>query len=393
MSTQTTQDLIYSTYVKKYGQTQADQWLKQQTLTPSLKKALFLNKEPKLHQSPSLRSPLSPSKQNISAISTRKSQHWPSHKPLNQQTTKYGYNWVDLNPEAITKQLTASLEGVLSKSQLKTFRLLHSSALSVAAQRAYSPSVTQVSFFCPAEIVAHARDIHRTTLWRQLKPMLELGLLDYRAHKTTHQGKTVTDGTIWIIKLHPNKGKAPRLSYQELKTKYRDLAADIDSGRTAFKQINSKMQQSNKLKEKRNNIQIILRWALTPLTYSNPVITDCCKTTPIALESVLDVAHAPKKDRNKMVDTAAKAISYALADSSSHRFYAKLLWNLLRRHDQGNDYFMQVYNMIIRARADQNEGFARSAGALFVSRLKEWEVWDFLQSTPMVRVGTRPMEA
>jgi len=403
MITQTTLNLIYTTYANKYGQAQADKWLEQIQSTPTKIPTsaippnplipTFPNSQPKTPTSQALKRPLSPAKENLRAIPGSKIQQRPSHKPLNLQTNKYGYNWVNLDSEAVTKQLTANLEDKLSKSQLETFRLLHSSALSIAAQRNYSPSVTQVSFFCPAEIVAYSRGIHRTTLWRQLKPMLELGLLDYRAHKTTHNGKTVTDGTIWSIKLHPNKGKAPRLSYQDLKTKYRDLSADIDSGRTAFKQIKNKMQQSNTNKEDIHKNKLIIEWALTPITNSNPVSTDCCKIPAIALESVLDLPHVDKKDRNKSVDMAARAISYALSDATSHRFYAKLLWNLLRRHDQGQDYFRAIYFMVVRARADYNEGFARSAGALFVSRLKKSSIWDWLEQTPMLRVGTKPIKA
>jgi len=47
--------------------------------------------------------------------------------------------------------------------------------------------------------------------------------------------------------------------------------------------------------------------------------------------------------------------------------------------------------MIQRAKVDQLEGFARSAGALFVSRLKKWKVYEEIKRTPASRVGVKPV--
>ena len=371
-----THDLIHQHLVQKHGQVYADSWLRAQApekgreLPPLTCLSTLAKQTP---HSEALRSPLSSPDDFFSPTVSVKSALAPLSEPL--------------DAKALTQKLTACLEDDLSKSQLKTFRLLHTVALTVAQKRGYAPSVSSVTFFCPAEVIAYALGIHRTTLWRHLQPMLELGLLDVRGHKTTHRGQTLSDGSLWCIRLHPRRGKAPRLRYDELKASYRDLGADIDAGRTAYALTRSKMQQSNTLKEETQGLKEILAWTLTPLTYSSPVSSDCCKTSVIALESVLDVRAAAKPERNEAVNIGAKAIVSALGDVGSHRFYCKLLWNLLRRHDQGQDYFFQVYEMILRARADSSEGFARSAGALFVSRLKKWEVWDWLEDTPMTRVG------
>jgi hypothetical protein len=92
-----------------------------------------------------------------------------------------------------------------------------------------------------------------------------------------------------------------------------------------------------------------------------------------------------------MIDLAAQALSQALADHSSVSFYQKLLWNLLRRFDAtGDDYSYQVYLMAQRAKADVLEGFSRRGGAVFVSRLKQADWYEWVMNAPPVRVGVKP---
>ena len=67
-----------------------------------------------------------------------------------------------------------------------------------------------------------------------------------------------------------------------------------------------------------------------------------------------------------------------------------LAWNLTRAREQGRDYMAFVLDAISRARADHQEGFARSAGALLIKRLREAGVWDALQQIPQTRVASPP---
>lgn len=143
------------------------------------------------------------------------------------------------------------------------------------------------------------------------------------------------------------------------------------------------MQQSYSPTSELDKTNLILEWSLSPQYTQNPVMSDCCNAPAAALETVLDLPYAAKDDRNSMVASAASSICAALADAKSHAFYCQLLWNLLRHHDRGQDYFQQVYQMIVRVRVDFQEGFARSAGALLLSRLKRWKVWDQLRRTSL----------
>jgi len=348
-----------------------------------------------------------------------------------------------VSSEALTERLCAGLKDDLNKSELKTFKLLHTVAIEVAAARRYSPHVTHVTFFCPLEIIALALELSRTTIWRHLKIMKELGLVSNSPHKTTYRSKTLNDGSLWNIKLNPSKGKSARLSYEELKTQYRNLSLDISNQRTAYalkqdllkkeeqlnqenakdkqnsatkqeqKQLskynqiyeenfgNMKMKQSYKTTEDIKGKILVLSWSLKPLLSLSPVSNDCFisdsegvnqsnNQSSFYLESVLDIKFTSRDDRNTAVQTAASAICIALNDLKSHKFYCDLLWNLLRRYDRGEDDFLTLFEMIQRAKVDHLEGFARSAGALFVSRLKKWKVYEEIKRTPASRVGVKP---
>ncbi len=87
-----------------------------------------------------------------------------------------------------------------------------------------------------------------------------------------------------------------------------------------------------------------------------------------------------------MVDKAARAIAQHLADADSLNFYRYLVWQLLRLYRGDRSYFATVYQMVLRAGIDHHEGFARRAGALFVSRLKVCSLWDELREVSQCRV-------
>jgi hypothetical protein len=138
------------------------------------------------------------------------------------------------------------------------------------------------------------------------------------------------------------------------------------------------------------NLSHILRFALSPID-KKPVTYDSRKVQRFDLESIFDVPAVRKQDRAEMVYNAAKALTVALRDDDSTRFYCALLWGLLRLKDRGaGDYFQSLYLMATRARTDSLEGFARKPGALFTSRVKQAPWFDEVMRQPTVRVGTKP---
>jgi hypothetical protein len=275
------------------------------------------------------------------------------------------------------------------------YKALVSTAIETAKGRGYSPGVTHVSLHMPLEVLADVCGIHRVTAWRHLPALRELGLVDYIAHKGTLRGETRNTGTLFEIRLNPTHGTKAKLSYHEKKHKWRDLDKDVKRKRTAHRQVKEakekRLQQSKNPTTTGLEISRLLAWTLPPVTTKFPLAVDCCTSRQAALETLLDLTAAPKPERNKMVSLAALALAQALSDQSSVSWYQKLLWQLLRRFDAtGDDYTYQVYLMAQRARTDSFEGFAKKPGALFCSRLKQADFYDWIMGAPPNRVGTKP---
>ena len=106
----------------------------------------------------------------------------------------------------VTHEVTYNLESLLSLTALSLFRALHEVGVEVSVERGYHPKTSQVSFFVPVEAVALALGVHRCTVYRALPELRALGLIDARAHYTTHRGRTVSDGTVWAVRLRPVGG-------------------------------------------------------------------------------------------------------------------------------------------------------------------------------------------
>ncbi len=283
----------------------------------------------------------------------------------------------------------------LSSTAKLLYKALVSTAIETARGRGYSPGVTHVSLHMPLEVLADVCGMHRVTAWRHLPALRELGLIDFTAHKGTLRGETRNTGTLFEVRLNPTHGTKAKLSYHEKKYKWRDLDRDVKRKRTAHRQLKDRkeerLQQSVKTTSTELEISRLLEWTLPLKLTKTPLATDCCTSRQAALETLLDVTAAPKNERIRMVDLAAQALSQALSDHNSVSWYQKLLWQLLRRFDTtGDDYTYQVYLMAQRAKTDNLEGFSRRAGALFCSRLKQADFYDWIMNSPPIKVGTKP---
>lgn len=283
--------------------------------------------------------------------------------------------------------LTAQLPPILSETTQTLCCALVAAAIETAKGRGYSPNTTHVTMHVPLEIVARACGVSRVTAWRHLPQLRELGLIDYRVHKGSCRGETRNTGTLWQVRLTPTHGSKARLSYDDLKHRWRDLDRDVRAGRTSYAALKHTQTREVDLVD----IKSILVWTLPPETHQNPVTPVRFKARRVDLESVLDIRHASREERGPMVELAAQALSEALGDRAGENFYRRLLWQLLRRFDAtGDDYSYSVYLAAQRARTDAQEDFARRPGALFVSRLKTAPWFDEVMNGPPVRVGLRP---
>ena len=313
-----------------------------------------------------------------------------SQPPIRRpQTSDLTNQWRErtVAAEGMADEIARSVREDLTAKAYRLYWLLVVIALMVVRSRGYSQMPHFVTFHIPQEVVMRVLGIrHRGTIGKYRDELQALGLLAARDHKTSINGATRSDGYLWCVKLNPGWGKAARLSYDDLKHQWRDLAADIDEGRTAYTQLQEIEQSRDGLKT-HEALELLSSWAL-PRDPTNPPLSLTVQFQPSAgLEAVLDVRYAPRGHRREWVDIAAKAANAALGDHSLG-FYRWLMWQLLRLSDRGQDYFDPIYEEMLRAKSDRHEGFARSAGALFVSRTKAGPYWELLQSTPPYQVAT-----
>lgn len=210
-------------------------------------------------------------------------------------------------PGSLSKALTEPLRAQLHPTAHRIYATLHQVALEVAAKRGYSPKVSSVTYHLPTELLAFELGMSRTTLWTHLKSLKAAGLVDQRGHTTTANNRRIKDGSVWSIKLRPLRGKAARLSYEDLSHPWRDLEADILSGSTVY---NWTAEQSLPQKNKQGRRQVLVAWAVFPGKLQAPLDMTVQPAPAVGIEALLDVPWAPRGERNTMVDLAARAIAW-----------------------------------------------------------------------------------
>ena len=136
--------------------------------------------------------------------------------------------------------LTACLDTAkLPATARRVFRILFDAGLTSIQKRGLPHMPTLAVFHLPSELLAAHAEVSRETLWRNLKPLKALGLIDERDHYGTLRGQTSVTGKVWAVSLNPSaqlegRADAVRVRHHDLKTAWRDLDADAQSGRTVY---------------------------------------------------------------------------------------------------------------------------------------------------------------
>lgn len=274
--------------------------------------------------------------------------------------------------------------------------------LVVAVKRHYRGACT-LTVHTVLEFVGYCLGIgSSSTLYDYLHTLKSLGLIDFKGHVTTitlpdedgnEREVNRCDGALLCIRL--GGCKAARLSRYDYAETPRDLQADIAQGYTAYRLI-QKIEGSLVPLRFKDKLNRLILWSLNPaqLFKENPLEPD-----PSSFASLVPAGYPTElfdvlgsKNRNAAVGVAAGALARALGDTRSLGFYQRLVWQLLRAHDRGWDFFGVVYTETVRVLADRREGYAKKPGALLVSRLKKSGCWDELWRDPGQWVG-RPVVA
>jgi hypothetical protein len=281
--------------------------------------------------------------------------------------------------EILTKNLP---DGLIKR----VYHALLIPAIENARERGYV-NASRVTFHCPGEIISTALGVSRMSLWRAVQVLQAEGLIDNRAQKAKlacRGGQVRNTGSVWQVRLFGNK--RCKLSYEELRHVWRpNFNDEVQQGRGSHAAVKAARERRVTYKSNLQEIDLtlLLKHSVDSKKHLAPVDSLVCnKPKNAVLEVLLDVSSGRRgKDTVQKVDTAAQALSEALADSRSVNFYRRLVWGALRASQRGLDVFPMVYQMAIRARVDRVENFSRRGGALFVSRLKDTEFWDEVMKT------------
>ena len=276
-----------------------------------------------------------------------------------------------------SSKLTHSARRMVSPQAFRLYAHLHLTALICAHRRNYHSKTSQITFFCPQDTVMDQLGIKsRTTIGKYRRELEAAGLLKSDYQQTTVDTERYRTGMLWAVKVFPERAAKTRLSYDDYKHTYRDMESDLESGRTAFNLRNGHTQRDPS--GAHIEFDLILYWALSDFRALSPSSVYVHSAQQPQIETVLDVPFMPWQDRRATVSLAVKSVQTAFNDHNevSQKFLFKLMWNLLRLSDEGQDYFRAVYDVLKRVHVDMLEGFTTTPGNLFVYRLKQLPFWD-----------------
>ena len=316
---------------------------------------------------------------------------------------------------ALTNPLTTARTALTSTARVTAlnardraiYTVLHRLALEKAALEC---GLTRIpSFQCislPAELLEAHMGLTTGSLYRSLHRLEKSGLIARAALFGTLRGQSVKAGTLFSVVLNPARDHIARIVYGQFKAHKRNLDRDVKRGHTAWAElkkyrtarVESQSVPASKTallsKESSRPVlpfHVLQTWAVTPAPAKNPVILDSPSAPKryFDLFALYDVVLCKLESRAALVDEWARGLAAQLGDKSLD-VWRWLAWNLTRAKEQGQDYISFVLDAISRARADHQEGFARSAGALLIKRLREAGIWDALTLILPSRVATTP---
>jgi CRP-like cAMP-binding protein len=260
----------------------------------------------------------------------------------------------------------------VSKGARKVFRVMHMVGVATAQDRRYRVIPSTSAFHLPQLLVAVVVGYTPRHVRRLANELEKAGLIDSGAHASKIQTKLgdhrhLWDGSIWAIKLRPSNCDA-YLAPEDWQHQWRDFQADLMSGRTAEK-LMSYLKTCEGLARQEH---VLKQWAVNPNS----------KFTSLSLErtfqaeqkmSVQDVVYSlpllacmSDLERAGAIGNAASAISQALNDGHSRRFWCGLLWAATR-----NNSLEGFSAQLLRLLADVGESSElRNPGALFAARLR-----------------------
>jgi len=254
---------------------------------------------------------------------------------------------------------TPPVEGVCKRVQhgpQKLLDLLQEIARSVLppGNRELRRKIGTVVFMVPLEMIALNLGVTRQTVHRWKGALEKKGLV---ATDTLHQklpnGEYRAIGTLWAVRLRPGKA---RLTMEDYWHPWRNLALDMANGTLSYAWV--KAFEEHKI---RPTLDVLVLWAKGKRVVPNT------KAVAVDLGLILVLPEVEEAKRPALITLIATYIANVLDDHRSRRFYAGLLWSVVR----GEIPAQYIFALLTRVIRDYLDGHLTRPGAYLVKTLKE----------------------
>jgi hypothetical protein len=212
--------------------------------------------------------------------------------------------------------------------------------------------VGTVVFMVPLEMLALNLGVSRQTVHAWKKVLEKEGLVATDVLHQTVNGERRAIGTLWAVRLRPGKA---RLTLDDYIYPWRNLAADIANGVLSYNWVKAYEE-----KGVRPTLDVLVLWAQGKRVMPNT------KTVAVDLGLILVLPEVERSKLPALITLIATYLANVLDDQRSRRFYAGLLWSVVR----GEIPAPYLFAVLVRAIRDYTEGYLARPGAYLVKTLK-----------------------
>lgn len=219
----------------------------------------------------------------------------------------------------------------------------------------------------------------------------EIWYTDGQALEKAH---AVKGGTVWRVRVRPIFRPRPlKVLAPYLRFPWRDLKEDKAKGKTA--RVLSSPDSVSGYKEgllvgQGITLQGLVGAPLATLLQKNP-IPSLYPDTARNLRALLRAASIPggREGRRRWAQDVAAAISAALGDEGSLRFWLRVVWAALKAvlFGGGEGVLQILARVVYMAQEAKQDGFARNAGAYAQALLRREGYWDLVAPFQAFRAG------
>jgi hypothetical protein len=216
--------------------------------------------------------------------------------------------------------------------------------------------VGTVVFMVPLEMIALNLGVTRQTAYRWKEALEKKGLVATDTlHEKLPNGEYRAIGTLWAVRLRPGKA---RLTMEDYYRPWRNLALDMANGILSYAWV--KAFEEHKI---RPTLDVLVLWAQGKRVLPNT------RSVAVDLGLILVLPEVEEAKRPALITLIATHIANVLDDHRSRRFFAGLLWAVVR----GEIPAQYLFALLVRVIRDYTEGFLTKPGAYLVKTLKTLE--------------------